>query len=214
MRQLLLDLFGHLPLVFFYAWLRKRNQPHWKHLFIVSWSGMRGILSMAAALALPLTCINGEAFPYRDLIIFLTVVVIASTLLVQGIALPMIVKHFNFGSKLSQVEDIEREARLYMSREAVRVIDQFSRKNNLDMEHSELKKILNHYLDQTVAYNRVDDSHTDISKLRYLLQQETIKSQRKLLLGLRNQHKISEELFKSLQNELDLEEAQLNSNLR
>ena len=194
-----------------YAVLRGQSLPNWKHLFVVSWSGMRGIVSLAAALALPLSCANGEAFPYRDLLIFLTIVVIASTLLLQGVALPAIVKHFGFVLDVDEVVNAERESRLYLSREAVRTIDELAREKNLNMEDPALQKILNRYLELTVAniQPKSDDSSND--ETWRLLQRETIKSQRRALIGMRQNHKIGEVLFQALQNELDLEEAQLSS---
>lgn len=193
-----------------YARLMRRDVPNWKHIFVVSWSGMRGIVSMAAALALPLSCANGQAFPYRDLIIFLTVVVIASTLLLQGVALPAIVKYFGFASDLYDDGNAERETRLYLSREAVRTIDELARKNNLDMEDPGIQKVINHYIELTIDNFRPQSHDSSNIETWRLLQHEAIKSQRRILIGMRDNHKIGEELFRVLQNELDLEETQVN----
>lgn len=64
----------------------------WKNALIIGWSGMRGIVSLASALALPLTLNDGTAFPFRDTLIFISVVVVLITLLVQGLTLPLLVK--------------------------------------------------------------------------------------------------------------------------
>src|SRR5258708_12906860 len=72
-----------------------KSNPRWQRVFIVSWSGMRGAISLAAALSIPLTIAPGIAFPQRDLIIFLTFCVIVSTLILQGLSLPMIIRFFN-----------------------------------------------------------------------------------------------------------------------
>jgi len=70
-----------------------------KEALIIGWSGMRGIVSLAAALSLPLIMENGEKFPHRNTIIFLTVTVVIIMLIVQGLGLPMLVKHLKFEEK-------------------------------------------------------------------------------------------------------------------
>ena len=67
-----------------------------KEAFVIGWSGMRGIVSLAAALALPLVIADGNNFPHRDILIFLTVTVVIIMLFVQGMGLPFIVKHLKF----------------------------------------------------------------------------------------------------------------------
>lgn len=70
-------------------------QLDWKNCLIISWSGMRGIVSLATALALPTTLADGSAFPQRDTIIFIAVVTVLITLVGQGLSLPMLVKQIN-----------------------------------------------------------------------------------------------------------------------
>lgn len=72
---------------------------NWKNSLIISWSGMRGIVSLAIALGLPLTIGNGAAFPHRDAIIFISVVVVLFTLIGQGISLPWIVRALKKGDE-------------------------------------------------------------------------------------------------------------------
>ena len=64
----------------------------WKNSLIIGWSGMRGIVSLASALALPLTLDDGTVFPHRELLIFMSVVVVLITLIVQGLSLPLLVR--------------------------------------------------------------------------------------------------------------------------
>jgi len=63
---------------------------------LAGWSGMRGVVSLAAALALPLTISDGSAFPFRNLILFITFSVILMTLVVQGLTLPLLIRLFKF----------------------------------------------------------------------------------------------------------------------
>ncbi len=72
-----------------------------KECFIIGWSGMRGIVSLAAALSLPLLMADGNMFPQRDVIIFLTVVTVIFMLIIQGLGLPLFVKFLKINSKIS-----------------------------------------------------------------------------------------------------------------
>lgn len=72
---------------------------NWKECLIIGWSGMRGIVSLATALALPVTLSDGSAFPQRDIIIFIAVVVVLITLVLQGLSLPYLVKVLNVEPK-------------------------------------------------------------------------------------------------------------------
>ncbi|GAA3929899.1 Na+/H+ antiporter [Chitinophaga oryziterrae] len=73
----------------------RRALLNWKECLIIGWSGMRGIVSLATALALPLTLSDGTAFPQRNVIIFISVVVVLITLVVQGLSLPLLVRFLN-----------------------------------------------------------------------------------------------------------------------
>jgi len=81
-----------LPRILSPALRAREPAPAEGEAFIMSWCGMRGIVSLAAALALPVTLANGQPFPQRDLIIFLTFIVIAVTLVVQGLSLPPLIR--------------------------------------------------------------------------------------------------------------------------
>src|SRR5207244_864393 len=70
----------------------KDPYPSWRHVTIVAWTGMRGVVSLAAALALPLMIQDGSPFPGRDLILFLTFIVILATLVVHGLSLPPLIR--------------------------------------------------------------------------------------------------------------------------
>jgi Na+/H+ antiporter len=193
-----------------YNLIKRQPLTDWRRLVLIGWSGMRGVVSLAAALAIPLVCANGSPFPYRNLLIFLTVAVIAFTLVVQGITLPTLIKVFNIDDEDGKNdEEIERKARLFLSREAVRRIDEFARERKIDMEDPHLQRVLNRYLDGTMV-NAHADSH-DLARggTWHLLQHESIISQRKVLTEIRTKYEIDEETFRMLQNELDLEEAQL-----
>jgi CPA1 family monovalent cation:H+ antiporter len=85
--------------------------PSWKNVTIIAWTGFRGGLSLAAALALPRTIGNGVPFPQRELIIFLTYGVILTTLVIQGLTLPMLIRCLGIKQDGSRHQE-ENEARV------------------------------------------------------------------------------------------------------
>jgi CPA1 family monovalent cation:H+ antiporter len=83
---------AYLPWILSKRIKAKERKPAWKSVFLVAWSGMRGVVSLASALAVPLTLTNGLAFPHRNLLLFITFVVILFTLVVQGLTLPWLIR--------------------------------------------------------------------------------------------------------------------------
>lgn len=78
-------------------------RPNWKEVFLVGWAGMRGVISLASALAIPITLANGEAFPERDLVLFISFMVILVTLVCQGLSLPWIIKQLNLSEDIREI---------------------------------------------------------------------------------------------------------------
>jgi Na+/H+ antiporter len=83
--------------------------PGWKSPLILGWAGMRGVVSLAAALSIPLLLQNDEAFPYRSLILFITFIVILVTIIFQGLTLPWLVKKLNIEEKENEIPESEQE---------------------------------------------------------------------------------------------------------
>lgn len=100
----------------------QEEAPRKRELFVVSWCGMRGIVSLAAAMALPVTLPGGEPFPHRDLIVFLTFFVITMTLVGQGLTLPGFIRRLNVGSDWS-VEKEQMRVRGALDSAAIAAID-------------------------------------------------------------------------------------------
>lgn len=88
----------------------------WRMPIILGWTGMRGVVSLAAALAIPEYLENGQPFPYRNLILFITFVVILLTLMVQGLTLPAMIRKVGKNINLHSEED-EEQARHNLKRE-------------------------------------------------------------------------------------------------
>jgi CPA1 family monovalent cation:H+ antiporter len=92
-------------------------------LVVISWAGMRGVISLAVALSLPLSTNTGQPVPGRDLIVFVTFAVILVTLIGQGLTLPALVRRMGVGGRISELEDEEVAIRLRLARVALQAID-------------------------------------------------------------------------------------------
>ncbi|HTJ24035.1 MAG TPA: Na+/H+ antiporter [Gemmatimonadaceae bacterium] len=102
---------------------RAALKPTTPVLTVVSWAGMRGVISLAVALSLPLTTHTGEPFPGRDLIVFITFTVILVTLVGQGLTLPLIIRRLGVEAVAGQAEGQELVAQSHMARAALRELD-------------------------------------------------------------------------------------------
>jgi CPA1 family monovalent cation:H+ antiporter len=106
-------------------WLGRRSpQPSQSSLFITSWAGMRGVVSLATALALPYTLQNGKDFPQRNVILFITFVVILITLVVQGLTLPWLVRRLGVQESPAQRAAEEQELRLALVESSLKYLNQ------------------------------------------------------------------------------------------
>jgi len=180
---------------------RKRR---WLLPIVLGWTGMRGVVSLAAALAIPVTLSNGSAFPYRNLILFITFIVILLTLVVQGLTLPVLIR----GAKV--FEDIMDEpadiARHKLRKGLQEHTHQFLQ-DKYDHElhgHDGLQKILEHWEEKVKASN--DDG---INKKTTPLFLEMLESQRKYLSDLNKDDGIDEEIIRWQLYQIDLEEERL-----
>jgi len=196
-----------------YSGVNRKPRPPWSDLLLFSWSGMRGVVSLAAAFALPLTCADGTAFPFRDLIVYLTIVVIAVTLVFQGLTLPWLARRFRSETEPARTLEEEQRARVRLSREAVRRIDEVARQNDVDLGEPDIEQILKRYLDRTVAIIYANDEDAAKGTVRSMLEREAITVQRQMLLSMRDNNELSGQVFEKLQRELDLDEIRLDENV-
>ncbi len=196
----------YLPRWFSKRIRRNEPRPNPRMVTIVAWSGMRGVVSLAAALALPLTVGEG-AFPNRDMIIFLTFSVIFATLVVQGISLPHLIKWLGIKPSDQELQE-ENEARLKI---VSRVIEHIEENYSIGLSDDVLNQVKTKY---EIRIQRIRKSET--SKLNeeqigdfHRVQQEIIQLERSLLGTMRKEGSISEEVLRKIEHELDLEETRL-----
>ena len=180
--------------------------PPWQVLAIVSWAGLRGIVSLAAALALPHETDAGAPFPDRDLIVFLTFAVILATLVGQGLSLEPIVKRL----RVSADGGLEREetlARRKMAQAALNRLESLS--GEPWISHMLAEKMRLHYqhqLEHLPASYDPDELDTDHIADHGRLRREVVHAQRLAIIELRNRDVIGDDALHRIERDLDLEE--------
>ncbi|MES3004258.1 MAG: Na+/H+ antiporter [Pseudomonadota bacterium] len=180
--------------------------PNRNELFIISWCGMRGIVSLAAALALPLTMADGSPFPYRDLIIFVTFVVIVATLIGQGLTLTPIVRKLRVGSRLRGHEE-RRRVRAAMSAAALSAVDAALEAEGAPPGWADLLKA---EIAARIASETSDPGEqAPRTELLNRLRHAAIGAERRELIRLWRANEIGDEVMHHLMEMLDYEQAQL-----
>lgn len=201
------------PAAYIPRWLsrtiREREpEVNFKVVTIIAWSGMRGVVSLAAALALPYVAAGGNPFPNRELIIFLTFSVIFSTLVIQGLSLKPMIKWFGLKRDGKEYEQ-EQYARLVV---AALVIEHIESTYALVVDDQVLNQIKTRY---EIRIQRIQKDYTkrtlteDQINQFHQIKRELLDKERLLVIRLRNEGSISEDALKKIEFELDLEEARL-----
>jgi len=178
--------------------VRRRPKPRWKPLFLVSWTSMRGVVSLATALALPLALGDGRPFPYRTEIILITMCVIVLTLFVQGLTLEPIIRLFKFEPERQHLDE-ERLAWREATRRGAEALEDLAREDWADPRDVE---VLRREIRERA---HLTDHHGGNHVGRRRLRLGMIAAERRMLIRLRNEGAISDDVLRELEQELDLE---------
>ena len=201
----------YLPRLMFKSIRRRDPYPSWRHVTIVAWTGMRGVVSLAAALAVPLVMQNGSPFPARELILFLTFVVIVATLIVQGLSLPLLIRGLGIQDDRS-MEKEEHEARLKANRAALEKLNEVAEKDPAKADA--LQRLRVEYEDH-IRQLEGSEPQTAGTTLRLFsseyerLSYEALRVERISIIKLRDADVISDEVLRRIQRDIDLAEARL-----
>ena len=194
---------------FFSRRIRARDPyPNWRNVSVIAWTGMRGVVSLAAALALPEMTDKNVAFPERPLIIYLTFCVILATLVLQGLSLPFVIRTLG----LKEDGEAAREevlARQVSSHAALNRIDELIERGEAPRDAAE--HLREHYevRAQSIAASAgSDEGEQEESQLKtyQAIQQETLKAAHQSVINLRDKGEISDEVMRRIEREIDLEE--------
>jgi CPA1 family monovalent cation:H+ antiporter len=194
-------------------WLRARDpSPPWQWVFILSFAGVRGAVSLAAALALPLALDSGAPFPNRDLIQFVAFGVIFITLVGLGLFLPMVVRWLGVAdaghSELIGEHEREIAARRQALDMALKSLDAIVEKRDLSDEVVSLLRARHEVRSSQLPESLDPDKH-DVSATGTGLTRELIAVERKFIHELLRDGKITDETRRRIERDLDLEEASL-----
>jgi CPA1 family monovalent cation:H+ antiporter len=192
-------------------WFLKKNRKqdtelNSKSITVIAWSGMRGVVSLAAALALPLT-INNTPFPNRDIILFITFAVIFATLVLQGLTLPRLIQWLGIKPD-GKAERQEYDARL---RIAASIIEHIEENYALSLSDTVLSQIKSKYeiriekMRQESVRKLTNEQIQEYTRI----QNDLLSAERQFVLDLRNKRIIGDEVHRKLEYELDLEEERL-----
>jgi CPA1 family monovalent cation:H+ antiporter len=202
------------PATYIPRWLfppvrRRDPSPPWQYPFLLSYTGVRGVVSLAAALAIPLTLANGDPFPQRELIQFITFGVIIITLIGTGLTLPSLVRWLGLAQAGTTEHLHEREQELLARRQTAELarqrLEEIAHERQLPEDN--LALIRARYDTRLALLPRSHADGLEIAKLRADLRMELIAEERLLIHQLLRQGKISDESRRRIERDLDLEEA-------
>jgi Na+/H+ antiporter len=186
--------------------------PPWQWVFVIAFTGVRGAVSLAAALALPFALPGGEEFPDRDLILFVSFGVILLTLVGLGLGLPLVVKWLGITQAGRDEHMAEHEAEIAARRQALDAALASLDAITDDREISdEVVKLLRarHEIRSTQLPDSLDPEAHDLSAARTALTRELIATERRFIHALLRDGKITDESRRRIERDLDLEEASL-----
>ena len=195
--------------------LRARDpMPSWRTVFVIAFTGVRGAVSLAAALALPFALPNGEDFPYRDLILFVSFGVIFITLVGLGLGLPPVVRWLGVAQAGRDEHIAEHESEIAARREALdaalKSLDAITDDRELSDEVVKLLRA-RHEIRANQLPDSLDPDEHDVSATGTALTRELISAERKFIHALLRDGKITDETRRRIERDLDLEEASLSN---
>jgi Na+/H+ antiporter len=188
---------------------RARGEPVWPERVVVAWAGMRGGLSLAAALAVPLEVADGSPFPDRDLVIVVAAAVIVASLLIQGTSLPWLLRLL--GLRAEDLASEENRARLKAARAALEWLDESSNAENADEATKSARALYEAKIRRLEIGPPTDEESDEAQEMeRYrALRLDLIGVERSALLALRRDGRINATLLRAIERDFDLEEARI-----
>ena len=196
-------------------WLNRLHYPHLatpraRDVFIAGWAGIRGAVTLAGALSLPLMA-GGELFPARDLLIFLATSVIVFTLVVNGLTLPLLMRRMRVTDDGSLIRE-ERSARVAVSQSAIQVLSEQLPHQEEIVDREFTNALIGEYalrIQHADDTTRADSAVSSRIAAERALRLYALAAERRTLHALRDAHKINEHTLFAIQRELDFREASL-----
>jgi CPA1 family monovalent cation:H+ antiporter len=199
---------------YLFASIRARDPyPTWQNVFVIAWTGMRGVMSLATALALPLTLSDGwTSFPHRDLIIFLAFDVILFTLVLQGLSLPWIIKKLSLTYDLNALQE-QWTARKEATEAALARLDDM--RGDHTIQSAALERIISHYRDRIESLGDgpntpLNPNEPPTSENHPIIQTENriwrdvLDAERQVVVRMRQTFAISDDVMHEILSDIDL----------
>jgi monovalent cation/hydrogen antiporter len=178
-----------------------------REIFVVGWTGMRGVLALAAAISVPETLANGQPFGPRNLIVFLAFCVILVTLVLQGLSLPSLIRMLGLAGEKG-MEPEERYARKVALKEALEFLKEKRMDGGEEFSHA-YDDLIDKYehrladIDEKVAPQGGRKKETYRKML--VLAEEAVRTERRTIIRLRDEGLISDDVLRTMEREMDLE---------
>ncbi len=189
-----------------YVQKQPQDPPGVRGVFVVGWTGMRGVIALAAAIALPQTIANGSPFPQRNVIIFLTFCIIFVTLVMQGLTLPPLIRALGLAQAPARNPE-ERKARRKMAKAA---LERLSEMEEDSTAFPEVYNDLRHYYERRLAFAQPEDgenpdpSGKQYQQLYHATSNKLRAVERAAAIGMHRQREIPDNVLHVLERELDL----------
>jgi CPA1 family monovalent cation:H+ antiporter len=187
--------------------------PGARPVFVVGWTGMRGVIALAAAISLPVNGAGGQPLANRNLIIFLTFSLIIVTLVFQGLTLPSLIRRLGLAGTGNSFRE-EREARRAVAEAALERLSELRKRDMPDFDEL-YEDITQHYQNRLDSFKQTQAPDGDTKAARHKryieLSRELLGVERDATFRLRRQGRISDEIARELERELDLSETRLNA---
>jgi monovalent cation/hydrogen antiporter len=202
------------PAAYLPRWLstkvaRRDPLPPWQWLFFLAFVGVRGVVSLAAALAIPLSTSSGAPFPDRDLILFITFGIIVVTLVGQGLLLPMVTRWLDLGRHATDEHDREQKAELAARSDALKLaqsrLEELAANNKIGPEVLAILSARHDY--RSGRLPSPEPTQFDTASAAADVRSDLIALEREYIYQLLRDGRITDEARRHIERELDLEEA-------
>jgi monovalent cation/hydrogen antiporter len=201
----------YLPRMLFRSIRERDPYPPWQWPVFVGWTGMRGAVTLAAALAIPLTTDAGAQFANRDLIVFLAFCVVLATLVVQGGSLPLLIRLLGLEEDgLDAKEDAK--ARIYAADAAMARLEELVEQEQVRPDTAErLRGVYTFRRNRFSArFDHADDGAIEEQSVAYQrVRRELLEAERSAVVALRNEGRIADDVMQRVTRDLDLEDSRL-----
>jgi len=192
-------------------WMGHKEEPlATREVFVVGWTGMRGVLALAAAISVPEVLENGRPLEARNLIVFLAFCVILVTLVLQGLTLPALIRRLGLAAPVGMDRE-EREARRIVLLAAIHHLEEGRKAEDESAEHL-YDDLLHRYRHRLAAVTSETEGSADgldgesYAQLRRIAE-GALRAERQTLIGLRERARISDDVLRTMEREIDLAES-------